>query len=84
MYDDDAFRFDDAQGVSDDDHCEIFSTNNSFPQIIQGVLALMALGSLWWKRKNEGPKRHIKAWILVVLKEGGGAVYAHFLNIFVR
>ena len=65
------------------EHCEAFSSSNSFPQIIQGCLAAMALASLWWKRKSERPKRHIKTWTLDVAKQGGGAVYAHFLNIIV-
>ena len=80
--------YDDAYGQQMDDdisreHCEIFSSSNNFPQIIQGVLGVMALASLWYKRKYERPKRHIKTWTLDVLKQGGGAVYAHFLNILV-
>ena len=49
--------------------------------LLQAMLALFALMSLWIKRMQEKPKRAFLTWFLDVSKQGVGACYAHILNM---
>jgi len=65
------------------EYCSVFDTDDSFTSYVQFILAVMALGSLWFKRMREVPRRDLLTWSLDVAKMGGGAVYAHIANMAV-
>lgn len=79
--DDDNFNYDDA--VDEEQTCKVYDGNDVFTAWVQIFLALFALGSLWFKRMREKPRRKFETWFMDVTKQGLGAVYAHLLNMLV-
>jgi len=77
-YDDDYFGIDDSIFV---EICRVYSVEDSFTALVQFLLALFALASLYLKRQQEYPRRNFKTWFLDVSKQGIGAVYAHVMNM---
>lgn len=63
--------------------CKVYDGNDSFTAWVQIFLAFFALGSLWFKRMKEVPRRKFETWFMDVTKQGIGAVYAHLLNMLV-
>mmetsp|Transcript_10746 Transcript_10746/g.16363 ORF Transcript_10746/g.16363 Transcript_10746/m.16363 type:complete len:283 (+) Transcript_10746:150-998(+) len=63
--------------------CQIYSTEDTFTSIVQGLLAAFALASLWVKRLQEKPRRKFLTWFLDVSKQAFGAAYAHVLNMVI-
>lgn len=61
--------------------CKVYDKEDVFTVIVQIVLALFALGSLYFKRLQEVPRRTFQTWFLDVSKQGIGACYAHVLNM---
>uniref|UniRef100_A0A7S1BGI7 Uncharacterized protein n=1 Tax=Corethron hystrix TaxID=216773 RepID=A0A7S1BGI7_9STRA len=78
MADDDAYSTDDGLGI-----CRVYSNEDWFTAFVQGLLAFVALMSLWFKRQNEVPRRSFQTWFLDVSKQGVGAVYGHVANMFI-
>jgi len=54
-----------------------------FGGCVQLLLAVIALCSLWYKRAKEWPQRDLNVWAFDVAKQGGGAAFAHILNILI-
>ncbi|KDN43896.1 hypothetical protein K437DRAFT_257286 [Tilletiaria anomala UBC 951] len=52
-----------------------------FALVLQGVMGLLVIGSLIYKRNREHPRRKWKVWILDVTKQMTGQVFVHVLNI---
>lgn len=65
----------------DDDQCKVYDSEDGFTAFVQFLLALLAVASLYVKRMVEIPRRNIRTWALDVSKQGGGAVYAHVMNM---
>jgi hypothetical protein len=61
--------------------CKVYDRDDVFTLLVQIVLALFALGSLYFKRLQEVPRRTFQTWFLDVSKQGIGACYAHVLNM---
>lgn len=78
--DDAYYNFDDD---SNQEICKVYDVEDAFTSFVQVLLAVMALGSLYWKRHHEFPKRKFRTWWLDVSKQGIGAVYAHITNMYV-
>lgn len=78
MADDDFYVEADGEQV-----CQIYSTEDAFTGIVQAMLALFALASLWIKRLQEKPQRKFLTWFLDVSKQAFGAFYAHILNMII-
>eukprot|EP01041_Mallomonas_annulata_P007128 gene7128-14501_t len=51
--------------------------------IVHIILAFFCILTLVYKRQHEKPKRNWLIWSLDVMKQGVGASYGHFVNIFV-
>jgi len=81
MSDDEYLQYDDAYLGSD--ICRVYSNEDSFTAFVQGLLAFVALMSLWFKRMREVPQRSFQTWFLDVSKQGVGAVYGHVANMIV-
>ena len=47
--------------------------------IIQGLMGLLVVGSLIYKRQRESPRRKWKIWILDISKQMTGQVFVHIL-----
>jgi len=69
--------------MGDDNVCKVYDAEDSFTAAVQGVLAVIALGSLYVKRHHEVPRRTFMTWWLDTSKQGIGAVYAHFTNMLI-
>lgn len=65
----------------DERTCRVYDGDDSFTALVQIILALFALGSLYLKRMKEVPRRTMKTWALDVGKQGIGASYAHVCNM---
>mmetsp|Transcript_16732 Transcript_16732/g.33374 ORF Transcript_16732/g.33374 Transcript_16732/m.33374 type:complete len:125 (-) Transcript_16732:72-446(-) len=63
--------------------CSVYSEDDPFTSYVQAFLAAAALGSLFYKRSLESPRRPLRTWSLDVSKLGLGAVYAHLCNMAV-
>lgn len=63
--------------------CKIYDNDDFFTILVQILLAVFALGSLWIKRMNETPRRTFQTWFLDVSKQGFGACYAHVMNMVI-
>jgi|AntRauTorckE5430_2_1112549.scaffolds.fasta_scaffold04504_2 hypothetical protein len=63
--------------------CKVYDKEDGFTSLVQCLLAVIALGSLYVKRHHEIPKRKFMTWWLDVSKQGIGAVYAHVANMFI-
>lgn len=77
-------------GNNDDDNydengeqrwCMIYDKTDFFTIFVQMLLAVFALGSLWFKRLQEVPQRTFSTWFMDVFKQGLGAAYAHVMNM---
>ena len=66
--DDDNFNYDDA--VDEEQTCKVYDGNDVFTAWVQIFLALFALGSLWFKRMREKPRRKFETWFMDVTKQG--------------
>jgi len=72
--------------MGDDDdggYCKIYDAEDSFTGLVQVMLALIALASLYVKRQHEVPRRKFMTWWLDVSKQGFGAFYSHLTNMLV-
>ena len=76
MADDDAYAVDYKV-------CKVYDKDDFFTVLVQIMLAIFALGSLWFKRMYELPKRKFSTWFYDVSKQGFGACYAHVLNMVI-
>jgi STIMATE family len=74
---------DEANGNQEAEVCKIYDHGDFFTVLVQMMLALFALLSLWIKRMNESPRRTFQTWFLDVSKQGFGACYAHVLNMVI-
>jgi len=54
----------------------------AFASIVQGILGFICISALVIKRENEVPRRDWYVWFLDVNKQGIGASFGHFANIF--
>ena len=63
--------------------CKIYDKDDFFTVVVQIFLALVAVGSLYWKRLQERPRRKFLIWFLDVSKQALGAGYAHVLNMVI-
>jgi hypothetical protein len=72
---------DDAILVQDDTVCRVYDSDDFFTILVQMLLGVVALMSLYIKRLQERPRRTFMTWFLDVSKQGLGAVYAHVLNM---
>jgi len=63
--------------------CKVYDTKDNFTAFVQGLLAALALASLYLKRMNETPRRKFLTWWFDVSKQAIGATYAHFLNMVI-
>ncbi|KAF0687587.1 Aste57867_20706 [Aphanomyces stellatus] len=63
------------------ERCQLLSGAQSY--MVQLILFVVALTSLWYKRHVERPKRSLETWSMDVAKQGIGAVVGHFTNIFI-
>ena len=77
-YDDGSSGASDSKAV-----CKVYDGNDAFTAWVQIFLAVFALGSLWFKRMREKPRRKFETWFMDISKQGIGAVYAHLLNMLV-
>jgi hypothetical protein len=73
--------------ADDDDYqekvCKVYDKDDFFTVLVQIILAIFALGSLWFKRMYEIPRRKFMTWFYDVSKQGFGACYAHVLNMVI-
>jgi hypothetical protein len=72
-----------SSSSSSDSNCKVYDAQDSFTAAVQGLLAVLALASLYIKRLNEQPRRKFMVWWLDVSKQGFGATYAHCLNMVI-
>ena len=63
--------------------CKVYDKDDFFTVFVQLMLAVFALGSLWFKRMYEQPRRKFLTWFYDVSKQGFGACYAHVLNMVI-
>lgn len=84
-YEDDGGLYgnDDDGGSDEKSVCKVYDGNDAFTAWVQIFLAIFALGSLWFKRMREKPRRKFATWFMDISKQGIGAVYAHLLNMIV-
>eukprot|EP00934_Nitzschia_sp_Nitz4_P005859 Nitzschia sp. Nitz4//scaffold235_size30605//1877//2881//NITZ4_007970-RA/size30605-augustus-gene-0.16-mRNA-1//-1//CDS//3329543438//5849//frame0 len=75
-------EYDDAY-VEEEPVCKVYDKNDFFTILVQMLLAVFALLSLWFKRMNESPRRTFRTWFLDVFKQGLGACYAHVCNMII-
>ena len=70
-------------GTTDDEQrwCMIYDKTDFFTIFVQMLLACFALGSLYFKRLREVPRRTFSTWFMDVFKQGLGACYAHIMNM---
>ena len=61
--------------------CKVYDRNDFFTLLVQLLLAVVALASLYIKRLQEVPRRTFLTWFLDVSKQAIGACYAHVLNM---
>lgn len=59
--------------------CTLFSGAETYA--IQALLGVIALGTLWYKRHVERPRRTLQIWMLDVSKQAIGATLSHVLNL---
>ena len=68
---------------AEEEVCKVYDIEDAFTSFVQILLAVIALGSLYFKRHHEVPKRKFMTWWLDVSKQGIGAVYAHVVNMYI-
>lgn len=73
----------DDYSQEDDGYCKVYDKNDFFTVIVQILLAIAALMSLYFKRKFEQPRRTFRTWSLDISKQAFGACYAHVLNMMI-
>lgn len=61
------------------DECALFSGAETYA--VQALLGALAMGTLWYKRHVERPRRTLRVWLLDVSKQALGAGLAHVLNL---
>ena len=64
--------------------CKVYDSEDFFTVLVQMLLAVGALLSLWFKRQSEKPRRKFRTWFLDIAKQGLGACYAHVCNMVSR
>lgn len=64
-----------------DGYCKVYDKNDFFTLLVQILLAIAALASLYIKRLRETPRRTFSTWFLDVSKQAVGAAYAHVMNM---
>jgi hypothetical protein len=69
--------------MGDDEYCKVYDKEDAFTSLVQGLLAAIALASLYIKRNHEVPRRKFMTWWLDTSKQGIGAVFAHFSNMLI-
>jgi hypothetical protein len=62
-------------------YCKIYDREDFFTVLVQMILAVLALLSLYFKRLQEVPRRTFRTWSLDIGKQALGACYAHVLNM---
>lgn len=72
-----------ADDDGNDQVCKVYDKDDFFTVFVQMMLAVFALGSLWFKRMYEEPRRKFLTWFYDVSKQGFGACYAHVLNMLI-
>jgi hypothetical protein len=79
----DEYNTDDLYYGTDDEQrwCMIYDKTDFFTIFVQMLLACFALGSLYFKRLREVPRRTFSTWFMDVFKQGLGACYAHIMNM---
>ncbi|KAI9295575.1 hypothetical protein K502DRAFT_279582, partial [Neoconidiobolus thromboides FSU 785] len=60
--------------------CELLGP---FAIMVQGIMGMLAISSLVFKRYTEHPRRAFLIWFFDVSKQGFGALMIHFFNIFI-
>ena len=63
--------------------CKVYDKADFFTVLVQILLGVAALLSLYIKRLREVPRRTFYTWFLDVSKQGFGACYAHVLNMII-
>ncbi|PWN18402.1 hypothetical protein BCV69DRAFT_71933 [Microstroma glucosiphilum] len=67
------------------DHPDVDNGNcrllGPFALILQGLMGIMVMGTLVWKRQREKPRRPWKIWILDITKQMLGQLFVHILNV---
>ncbi|KAJ1641197.1 hypothetical protein T492DRAFT_569079, partial [Pavlovales sp. CCMP2436] len=58
--------------------CELADT---FALVVQGMLGVLALASLVWKRYIETPPRPMVVWLMDTSKQATGGGTAHLTNV---
>ena len=66
--------------MNENDKCELM---DGFAIVIQMTLALIAFGSLLFKRHRESPQRPLVIWAMDTSKQAFAASLVHFTNVFV-
>jgi len=66
---------------NEEKYCMVYDKDDVFTLMVQLMLAVLALGSLYIKRLREVPRRTFRTWFLDISKQGFGAAYAHVLNM---
>ncbi|KAB5594582.1 Transmembrane protein [Ceratobasidium theobromae] len=51
--------------------------------IVQGLMGILVILSLIWKRNHESPRRPWRIWIFDVSKQVVGQIFVHFSNVFI-
>jgi len=72
-----------SSSSSSESFCKVYDAQDGFTAAVQGLLAALALASLYIKRLSEQPRRKFMVWWLDVSKQGIGATYAHCLNMVI-
>ncbi|CAO1614779.1 unnamed protein product [Jaminaea pallidilutea] len=52
-----------------------------FALVVQGLMGILVLGTLVWKRQRENPRRPWKIWLLDITKQMLGQLFVHTLNV---
>ncbi|KAF4320819.1 hypothetical protein BBO99_00002887 [Phytophthora kernoviae] len=67
--------------ADDVEQCKLLSNAASYA--IQALLGVIAIGTLWYKRHVERPRRPLQIWFMDVGKQTIGASTGHFINLLV-
>ncbi|KAL4247075.1 hypothetical protein ABKN59_001397 [Abortiporus biennis] len=79
VIDDDDGIFDDYPGV-DQHGCKLLGPT---ALVVQGLMGILVIASLLYKRQRETPKRPWRIWMFDVSKQVAGQLFVHFLNVLI-